>query len=172
MIKKIVLTLCLLAPITIMAQEKIAYLNAQEILFNLPEVKDVENKLAAKGETLRKSLEASQTELQTKYEEYGKKLEAFQKKDGSVTEDQLIQLQNGLQALQERYETHAQTSNADFEKYQQELMVPLQQKVQTAIQQVGAEQKYTYIIDASALLYSSDTAIDAGKFVKAKLGIK
>lgn len=172
MLKKVILGVLLMMPIMMMAQEKIAYLNSQEIMFKMPEVKDVEAKLSAKGETLKKSLDAIQAEYQTKLEEYGKKLELFQKGSTDVSESQLLDMQNNLQQLQQRYETHAQTTSAEYDKFQQSLLMPLQQKVQKAIQQVGEEQKYTYIIETSALLYVSESAIDAGKFVKAKLGIK
>lgn len=171
MLKKIILILCVVAPLTMFAQEKIAYLNSQEIMFTMPEIKDIETQLNAKQESMKTKLEGLQTEYQTKLEEYGTKLEKFQNKDASITESELMDAQNNLTQLQQRYETLAQSFQAEYEKLQQELFTPVQQKVARAIKEVGDEQKYTYIIEAGTLLYVGPNAIDASKLVKAKLGI-
>lgn len=172
MLKKFILLLCLAAPLALVAQDKIAYVSSQEVMSKMPELSDMETKMAAKQETIKKSLEGIQTEYQTKLEDYGKKLEAFQKGgDATISESELMDKQKELTQLQERYETFAQNSQADLEKFYNSLMAPLQEKVRKAIKDVGDEQGYLYIIDAPALLYINPSAIDASKHVKAKLGI-
>lgn len=171
MLKKLILLLCLCAPIAMVAQDKIAFVNSQELLFKMPELKDIESKLATKRETLQKSMEAIQTEYQTKLEEYGQQLEKFQKGDTTVSEAAIQDAQKNLSQLQERYQTYAESSQAEYEKYQGELFAPVQEKMRKAIKEVGDEQKYQYIIEAPALLYIGSSAIDASKFVKSKLGI-
>lgn len=171
MLKKIILLLCFVAPLAMMAQEKIAYLNSQEIMFRMPEIKTIETQLATKGEALKKSLDAIQTEYQTKSEEYVTKLEKFQKGDKDITESELVDAQGNLTQIQQRYETHAQATQAEYEKFQQELLAPVQQKVAKAIKDLGDEQKYTYILERSAILYVGDHAVDAGNLIKGKLGI-
>lgn len=171
MLKKFILLLCLVAPLALVAQEKIAYVSSQEIMFKMPELKDMETKMATKEETIKKSLAGIQTEYQTKLEEYGKKLEVFQKGDGTITEAQMMDSQKELTQLQERYETFAQTSQAEMEKYYNELLAPINEKVRKAIKAVGDEQGYTYILEAGSLVYVSPSAVDASKHVKTKLGI-
>jgi len=171
MLKKLILFVCIIAPMTIFAQDKIAYLNSQEIVYNMPEIKGIESQLASKQEILKKNLDAVQNEYQTKLEEYGQKLEKFQKGDKTIAESEILDAQSNLSQLQQRYETLAQTSQTEYEKLQQDLLNPIHQKVGKAIKDVGEEQKFTYIIEASSLLYVSTSAIDASKFVKAKLGI-
>ena len=171
MLKKLILLVCIIAPMTMFAQEKIAYLNSQEIMYTMPEIKGIETQLQIKQETVKKSLDALQTEYQTKLEAYGKLLEKFQAKDPSITESGVLDAQTELTQLQQRYETLLQSSQTEYEKLQQDLLTPIQQKVAKAIKEVGDEQKYTYIVESGTLLYWSTTAIDASKFVKAKLGI-
>ena len=55
-----------------------------------------------------------------------------------------------------------------------ELLAPLLEKIQNAINAVGKEKGYTYIIDVAtgATVYIGTDAVDVTKDVKAKLGIK
>lgn len=171
MLKKFILLLCLAAPLALAAQEKVAYINAQEIMFKMPEIKDIETKMATKQETVKKTLDGIQAEYQTKLEDYGKKLEAFQKGDSSVSEAEMLDQQKALTQVQERYETFAQSSQTDLEKSYGELMAPVNEKVRKAIKAVGDEQGFAYILDVQAILYVSPSSVDASKHVKTKLGI-
>lgn len=171
MLKKFILLLFLVAPVALVAQEKIAYVSSQEIMSKMPELSDMESKMATKQETIKKTLEEIQTEYQTKLEVYGKKLEAFQKGDSTVSESELMDKQKDLTQVQERHETFSQQSQAELEKLYNSLMAPVQEKIMKAIKAVGDEQGYAYILDRQALLYVNPSAADASKQVKAKLGI-
>ena len=171
MLKKFILLLCLAAPLALVAQEKIAYVNSQEIMFKMPELKEIESKMATKQEGIKKTLEGIQAEYQAKLEDYGKKLENFQKGDSSVSEAEMMDQQKALTQVQERYETYAQTSQSDLEKTYGEMMAPINDKIRKAIKEVGDEQGYAYIVDVQALLYVSPSSADASKLVKTKLGI-
>ena len=173
MLKKFILLLCFIAPLALVAQDKIAYVNAGEVFEKMPELKDIESKLAVKGEALQKTAEAIQTEYQTKMEAHTKKLQDFSEKGeaSGITESELQDGQKQLMQLQERYETNMQSAQAEYQKYQQELLAPVHEKVRKAIKDVGDEQNYTYILDVSALLHVSPSATNATQQVKTKLGI-
>lgn len=146
------------------AQDKIAYINANEIFSKMPELKDVETKLAAKSETIKKNAAAIEAE-------YTKKVEEFQKDTTNLTESVLLDRQTQLDGLRDRYQNFIQTSQAEFEKEQQTLITPIQQKMRQAIKDVGDENNYAYILDAATLLHIGSHATDASKMVKTKLGI-
>ncbi|GAB6120187.1 hypothetical protein JCM30204_13360 [Dysgonomonas termitidis] len=146
------------------AQDKIAYINANEIFSKMPELKDVETKLAAKSETIKKNAAAIEAE-------YTKKVEEFQKDTTNLTESVLLDRQTQLDGLRDRYQNFIQTSQAEFEKEQQTLITPIQQKMRQAIKDVGDENNYSYILDAATLLHIGSHATDASKMVKTKLGI-
>lgn len=171
MLKKFILLLCLVAPVALVAQEKIAYVSSQEIMSKMPELSEMESKMATKQESIKKTLEGIQTEYQTKVEDFQKKMGAFQQGDSTVTESELMDKQKDLQQVQERLETFNQSSQAELEKLYNSLMTPIQEKVLKAIKEVGDEQGYTYIMDRQGLLYANPSAINASKFVKTKLGI-
>jgi len=165
MLKKLIILLFVAAPLAAFAQDKIAYLNTQEVFSQLPELGEVESKFATKQEEIRKNLAAMEAEYQAK-------LDAFSKDSTTVTESILMDRQKQLQQIQERYETYAQNSSKELQEYQQQLLAPLQQKMQRAIQKVGETKGYTYVVEAGVLLFVAPTATNIADDVKTELGIK
>ena len=164
MLKKLFLMLLIATPLSIYAQDKIAYINSQEIFYKMPEMKDVETKLAAKQEQIKKNAAAIQDEYQKKYEGF--------KNDTTIpTQSVLEDRQRQLQQLEERYQNFIQSSENEFKKEQETLIAPLHQKMTKVIKEVGDENRYTLIIDSGALLYTGTSAVDASSKVKVKLNI-
>lgn len=164
MLKKLIVLFIVLAPAIAFAQEKLAYINTQEVFSQMPEIRDVESKLSAKQEEIKKNLGAIQAEYEKKLDEFKDLGQATD----AVAQDQAKQLQQ----IQERYETYAQNSDKDFSDLRQQLLTPLQQKMQTALKAIGDKHGFTYIFEIGATPYVSPNAVDAGKLVKAELGIK
>ncbi|NDV68659.1 OmpH family outer membrane protein [Dysgonomonas sp. 25] len=166
MLKKLLLVLLIFAPVAMFAQDKIAYLNAQEIFAQMPEMLEARNKLAEKEKEI-------QTRAQAIENEYMQKVEEFSKTPTDELKDQAIILdrQKQLDQLQERYQSYVQTSQAAYEKEREAIVTPIQEKLVKAIQAVGEENGYTYILDRAAMLYVGPNAVDASAKVKAKLGI-
>ncbi len=165
MFKKLLVLFLIVAPIGVYAQEKLAYINTQEVFSQMPEIKTVETKLATKQEDIKKNLAGIQAE-------YDKKLEEFKADATTPTEAILTDRQKQVQQIQERYETYLENSDKEFQTLRQQELAPLQQKMQAAIKTVGEKNGYTYILEVGAVPYISTSAVDAGKFVKAELGIK
>lgn len=163
MLKKLIILFLIMAPVGVFAQDKFAYINTQEVFSLMPELKDVESKLATKQEEMRKVATEFETEFQSKVKEFAGASGSAE----NLTEDQQKQLAD----IQQRYETFVQTSEKEFGELRQQLLTPLQQKMQKAIQEVGAENGFSYIFELGVIPYTSSSAVDAGKLVKAKLGI-
>lgn len=164
MLKKLLLILLIVAPLSVFAQDKFAYVNAGEVFQKMPELKEIETKLATERETIQKNATAIQTELQKKFEEYQGLPEGT---SASVRGD----MEKQLQQIQERLENFQQSSGTEYQNKQQSLIAPVQQKLMQAIKEVGDEGGYAYIIDQAQLLYVSTTATDLTAKVKTKLGI-
>ena len=163
MVKKLLLILLVIAPLSLLAQDKYAYVNTQEVINKMPELGDIETKLVAKQESIRKTIENIQ-------KEYNEKLELIKDTvnvSASVLQDRYRQLEQ----IQERYETFMQNSQTEYKQEQERLFAPIQQKVQQAIKDVGDANNYTYIFDFNMLIYKSPKAVDATQQVKTKLGI-
>lgn len=165
MLKKLIILFLIVAPIGAYAQDKLAYISTEEVFSQMPELKDVESKLSTKQEEIKKVMAEMQTEYETK-------AKAFQESKEELTESILMDRQKQLKDIEDRFQTFAETSDKEFSELRQQLLAPIQQKLQKAVQDVGAEQGYTYIMERGALPYVSPNAVDAGKLVKVKLGIK
>ena len=111
-------------------------------------------------------------ELKVMEEEYNKKYADFIAQQDSLTENIKMRRMQELSDIQERSNNFVQLTQQDFQKKQQELFVPIQDKLRNAIKAVGDEKGYTYVLDPQIVLYTGNAAIDATPFVKAKLGLK
>ena len=167
MFKKLIILFFAIMPLALVAQEtKIAFVNSQEIFGMMPELGAIETQLNTKQEQVKKNAAALENE-------YNLKMEEFKKSDDEVTEALLMDRQKQIQQIEERYQAFIQNSQKEVQDLQQKLLAPVQEKMQKAIQAVGEEKGYTYILDLSSgsVAFHSPTAIDANPLVKAKLGI-
>ena len=166
MLKKIVLLAFLCIPFGMIAQDaKIAYVNPQEIWKDMPELSEVESKLATERQKIANELKSMEDELN--------RLDAYLKQNvDSLLESIKATKEQELQTLYQRYLTFQETGRQEMTKKEQELLAPIEQKIANAIKSVGEEQGYTFILHASTLLYTSPKAIDATPLVRTKLGIK
>ena len=130
----------------------------------MPEVSNMEKQMADLNEKYKVELKQMQDEYQKKYSD-------FVAQQDSLTENIKLRRMQEIQDIQARMENFMQVAQQDVQKKQQELLQPIQAKLQKAIQDVGSEKGYTYIIDPAALLFTGSNAIDATQFVRAKLGL-
>lgn len=164
--KKFIVLIMTLLPLGLAAQEmKIATVDIQAIYSMMPEVSAMESELKAMTQDLERELKALE-------DEYTRKVNDLTEQGDTLAENiRMFRLQD-IQNLRERMENFYQSAMESRNKKQQELMVPIEEKIQKAIQDVGDENGYTYIISPQVLLYKSDNAIDATEKVKAKMGLK
>lgn len=168
MLKKLLLAVLVAAPLCMNAQ-KFGVINTQEIFNVMPEKATAENTLKVAGEKYENEFKNLQAAFQKKAEEY--EAQAKDDKTPQAIKDRHMQeLQDEYQKIQNFQQTAAQ----DLQKQQDQLLAPIQTKLQNAIQAVGAEGGYTFIYDLSipSVIYHGTGAEDLTAKVKAKLGIK
>ncbi|MDR2148858.1 MAG: OmpH family outer membrane protein, partial [Tannerella sp.] len=107
-------------------------------------------------------------------DDYNRKFADLQAQQDTLTENIKILRMQEIEEIRTKYENFVPVAQQAMQKKQEDLIAPIREKVQKAIQDVGTENGYTYILpnDPSIILYSGPTAIDATDKVKAKLGIK
>jgi outer membrane protein len=167
MIKKIVVLMLIALPLSIKAQEKLAYVNIQEIFQVMPELTEIEKTIADLNEQYKK-------ELDKMYEEYAAKAKEYQDNLQTMAESIKTRRQGEIVDIEKRIGTFQQSANEELQKKQMELVNTLRQKILTATSEIGVENSYTYIFDISAqsIAYHSAKAVDVTPLVKKKLGIK
>lgn len=146
---------------------KIAHVNTSEIMNDMPERPKAEKDLETYYNELQEQLKVMYAEYQTKLQDYQANAETMSNLVKQSKEKELVDLESRITAFQNNAES-------EFEAKRAELLKPLLEKIQNAINAVGKEKGYTYIIDLATgtVVYVGDDAIDITKDVKAKLGIK
>jgi len=155
-------------PFTGMAQGKIGHLNSDELIRAMPETDSI-NKILSDLENEYKRL-AEQMEVQYNqvYEAYTAQSESMKPLEKKLKESELIDIQKRRQAFVEESQT-------EYQKRHQELFNPVLQKAQKAIQEVGKENGFQYIIDSAQgilLMLPDDESLNLLTKVKQKLGIR
>lgn len=167
MIKKLILIMLFALPVSLMAQDKLAYVNVQEIFQVMPELSEIEKTIADMNVEYRK-------ELEMMYEEYYAKAKEYQDNLTTMSETIKVRRQGEIADLEKRIGTFQQTSNEELQRKQMEMITVLREKILKATAEVGAENNYVYIFDISAqtIAYHSPKAVDVTPLVKKKLGLK
>ena len=159
--KKLVLMLMLLAPMTMMAQ-KFGKVNFQTIMQALPDVAKANGELEALQKQKDNELKAMQEEFQRKADEY-------QKGASTMNATAKQQKETELQGLQQKIQQAYQDGQQELQKKNNELMQPIVTKVRTAIDAVGKAGNYTYIFDEGAAIYTGSNVLDVTKEVQSKI---
>ncbi|MBK9290929.1 MAG: OmpH family outer membrane protein [Bacteroidetes bacterium] len=146
---------------------KIGHVDSNVLMNQMPERADVEKQL----EDYQKQLEG---ELRTMMTEYQKKVTDYQNTVSTMSNLIRQSKEKEITDLQTRIQDFQQNAEEEYADKRIELLKPIVDKIKKAIEDVGKEHNYTYIIDASTgvLLYTGANADDITDKVKAKLGIK
>ena len=122
---------------------KLGYTNIDYVLSQTPEAKDINNQLTIQRTQTENELKRMQKELQDKYESYEKG--AAQMSD-VIRKDR----ETELQSLQTRIQEFGQTAQTSLQTKYGQLVNPVVQKIQKAIDAVAAENGYTYVFNLDA----------------------
>lgn len=143
--------------------QKFGYINSQELISQLPEVKEANANIETLKTQLQKKGQDMITVLQTKYS----KLEA----DRDNYSPKQLEVEAGkLKAEEQKIAEFDQSSQQRIMTKSEELLKPIQEKINVAIKEVAEENGYTYIFDASlGIVLYADPATDVTALVKAKL---
>ncbi len=147
---------------------KFGHVDSNEIIQAMPELKQAQDALQTHAKELEEAMAGMQREFQTKYQDYQAKYETLSAVLRKSREDE-------LQDIQKRVEQFRQTAQQELQQKEMELQQPIIDKVQNAIEEVGKENNFTYIFDATpgqGVLYKGASAINVTPMVKKKLGIQ
>ncbi len=149
------------------AQQKIGYINSNDLLLLMPERDSALVQLEAKRQEFLHQSEELQVEFNNQYEDY------LQKRD-SLSNLIRQTKESVLNDLNEKIQTFNNAADQELQNFQGQLFQPIIKKAQDAIKAVAEEQGYTYVLDtgAGAVLYFPEGALNLLEPVKKKLGIQ
>ena len=165
--KKILLTICLVVAglFAAEAQNKLGYINSNELLSIMPESTEMQTELQSYAKGLESSLAAMQAEGE-------KKLADYQQNEATMSELVKQDKIRELESIQQRILEFQQNAQESLTAKEQELITPILEKARKAIEDVAKEENFTYIFDASTgnILYAAESE-NILPLVKAKLGL-
>lgn len=166
MIKKILIAALVAIPMLASAQTlKFGTVDAQQIFLAMPERAQAETTMAEVSKKYEDEHKILMDEAQKKYTE-------FQNLDPNTPQSIKERRMQDITEIDRKLEDFRKMAAEDIQKKQAQLLEPIQQKLNQAVQSVGAENGFTFIFDVTTVMYKGATAQDVTPLVKEKLGIK
>jgi len=144
-IKNIFIPLMLLiAPLSIISgQVKIAHIEVQKLISEMPEVIAAQKELKKLEDTYTADMESTYKELQTKAQTYAADASNQTEIINQKRQKELEDMQRGIQEFQ-------QTVSQEMQKKSVDMMQPLIEKARNAIDKVAGQLGFDYVLDSSA----------------------
>lgn len=148
------------------AQDKFGHIHSEQLLMLMPETADADKAIQEYNQTL-------EAQLQAMYGEYQTKLGEYQANEALMTDVVKEAKVKEIQDLELRIQEFQQSSQGSLQQKRNDVLAPLLEKAQNAINEVAEENNYTYIFDISlgSIVYGKESH-DIMPLVKAKLGIQ
>lgn len=164
----------LVAAVSAEAQDngiKIGYTNAEFILSNMPEAKEIESELKVHEQQLTAQLEAKSKDFQVKVDD-------FQRNAANMIPEVRADKERELQSMQQSIQKFQQDAQASLQRKQGELLQPAFDKIQVAIDAVAKANGYTHILNSgqpevglNIILYAKEE-FNVSDLVLKELGIE
>ncbi|MEM1324866.1 MAG: OmpH family outer membrane protein [Bacteroidota bacterium] len=143
--------------------QKFGYVNTNKILENLPAVKQADANIAAMQQQLENKYKKDLEALQAAYTAVQQKMQT-----GELSPKQQEEEAAKLKTQEDKLRAFEAESQNKLVAKRNELVQPILDRVNNAIQAVGKEGGYQFIFDEQVLLYK-DASQDVTEQVKAKL---
>ena len=145
--KLLLITLLLVSGLTLQAQsQKIGYVDSQKILSTFPPALDAQKKLEAESNKWGQELQKMQEDLKTLQNQLDQQSlllsEAKKKEKAQQLQDLAIKIQ--------QYQNEKWGNNGEFFRRRSELLQPVLDQINNAINKVGDEEGYDFIFDSVA----------------------
>lgn len=162
-----ILAFLMITSATVGMAQKYGHLNFGTLLAAMPETKAADQQLA----DFQKQLVAKGEKMAA---EFQKKVEDFYKNQQTMTPVQATELQKKLEGEQQSILAYEQEIVQKINGKREELLKPIIDKAQKAIDEVAKEQGFTMIFDSSMFntILFAEESVDVMVFVAAKLGLE
>ena len=168
MLKKILLAVAVTFGLAASAQTvKIGLVDINSIIGAMPETT-----------TAQQQIQEAQKKYESEYNKLGEELQKQYTELQNMPENELPAIRErktkAFADNQQKLQAFEQQVMQDLQKLQGELMAPIMQKAQSAIESVGKEGNFTLVqaLDPQLTFYYSAPAEDITPLVKTKLGLK
>lgn len=159
-----------IAPIATQAQLKVGYTNVELLLSLMPETRQVEQQLRTHQSKLSEKITIRRNYAQEKAQEFNERVQ----KGATPTEQG--QMEAELQRLRTELDSLVNDAENRLQQKRDELLSPVLEKLQKAIEEVAKAEGYTYVLNtgtggSTTILFAPDGDNLTEKVLK-KLGIE
>jgi outer membrane protein len=151
--------------VTTTQAQKFAYVDTDYILNKIPEFKQAQDKLDDFSADWQKEIEGKYADVEQMYRAYQQEQVLLTDEMKTKREEAIIAKENAAKNLQQKYFG----PTGDLYTKRQELIKPIQDKIQNSIQQLAANNKYQIIFDSSSdliLLYKDNNLDQSDKVLE------
>jgi outer membrane protein len=152
--------------VTFQGEQKIAYVDPEEIIPNMPEYLSAKAELDQLKSNLQSQLENEQRKAEQYYSSFTNKVQ-----QGILSPAQQKSEEAKLMKMQEDLQKKAMVMEQDMIKKEEEMTKPMYDKFNAALKELAKAKGYSYVFDKKLLLYS-EGGIDATSDLKQKLNLK
>ncbi len=144
---------------------QIGYADPEIIITYMPEYQEVQQQMAIEYRT-------SQEALQALAEDFQERVDRYQRQQPLLSEERRAEREAELATLQQEIQSSAAAKDEELAVRQDELMAPLLQQVQDAIDTIAAEKGLDIVVRSPALLYvNPDRVVNINVDIARSLGI-
>lgn len=152
---------------TALQAQKVAHLNSQLLLSEMPEVRGAESNLEAYQLQLQKRGQQMIEAFQKKYQELAQKEQA-----GEISPKALEEATKSLREEEQKIQEYEQEMQGKIMTRREELLQPILDQINSLIEEVSKAEGYDYVIDlSSGSLLFADEQFDITDKVREKLGM-
>lgn len=126
--------------------QKFAHVNFSELVQLMPESDQARATMDASSKEASETYQAMADEWNTKYQQYQQKAASWTPAIREAKEKELTDMQQRIQEFN-------QTVQAELQQQQQQLMAPIYQKAQEAVEKLAKEGGYIYVFDQTTALF-------------------
>ena len=164
-LKTLAIAIVLFIGTQVSAQSKVAHVDLQALITSMPEMKTAQDQMKKIQETYDKDYKNMVTEYQTKLQKY--------EQEAPTAGDALNETRSKeMQDMGSRIQQFEQTAKKELGQKELDLIKPIMEKAQKAIQKVAKAKGVNYVLDAttgSGVLFA-EGGIDLLADVKKELG--
>ena len=163
-----VLVLAGLLAIPAAQAQKIGYANQEALLANMPEMSEVQQKL-------QREAKQQQQELQKERKQLQQQMQKYQQQQSLLSDSARARRERQLRQRQQQLQKSSQQRQQQLRKRERELMQPLLEDLQSAIETVSARQDLDLVLRSQSLLdvnENSDNVVNISPDVAQELGIQ
>lgn len=163
--KKVIILMLLVMPVSIMAQ-KFGHFNSSEVIQLMPEYTSAQAEIQKLQSTYEADLKSMQEELE-------RKATAYDSAKDSLPENIRTRRETELNELYQRIQTTYSDNQQELQKVSNERMQTISERLLTAVKSIGDAEGYVYIMDTTAGVAYINTSIsvDVTAQIKQKLGL-